>query len=164
MSSWASRCRRQYFHPLESEEQPHYYENSFMEELANSDITFSFESGCWKYNFLHLIEEEIKSEKSETTTVSQWQRFKQNPGFLASKHFIWVLSVFVPEMAKWWLRFCRTVEVSSLTPGAGSWHLPSRLQGRGTAFSFFSVAAYGVVKDWESLAWGYGRHKCECQD
>lgn len=71
-----------------TEEQLCYYENWLMEGLANTHIPLSFGLGCQKCNFLHFIEEEIKSGKSEITTVSQWQRFKQNLGFLALKHFI----------------------------------------------------------------------------
>lgn len=143
MSSWALLCRREYFSPV-TEEQP-CYENWLMEGLANTHVPFSFGLSCQKYDFLHLVEEEIKSGKSETTTVSQWQMFEQNPGFLASKHFIWMLSMFLAEMAKRWPTFCRTLEVFSLAPGAWSWHLSSRLQGRDAAFCFFSVAAYVVV-------------------
>lgn len=54
-----------------TEEQPCYYENWLMEGLANTHIPLSFGLGCQKCNFLHFIEEEIKSGKSEITTVSQ---------------------------------------------------------------------------------------------
>lgn len=47
-----------------------------MEGLANTHIPLCFGLICQKYNFLQLIEEEVKSGKSETTTVSQWQWFE----------------------------------------------------------------------------------------
>lgn len=75
-------------------------------------------------------------------SVAEVQREPRSPDITASHPTHLMLGVFVLEIAKQWRRFCRTPEVSCLTPGSASRHPSATLQGSATAFSFFNIVAY----------------------
>lgn len=116
--------------------------------------------GCQKYIFLHILEEEIMLGVRLLQEVSSRGLNK------AQISWCWSISsescVFMLEMAKWWPRFCRTLETFSTASGKWSRHLSDvRPQGKPEHFPFpvllhigYRVSHLGVNR----------RHDFECQD